>query len=358
MPTPTIYFDEAGNTGAALTDSSQPVFVLTSLDLTNEEADSLLDSVRTPQTNEVKFSSLRRTEAGRARLVKLIQSDALTPMRVKAMVTHKRFMIVTKLIDIIEETLAHYSGIDLYERGANIGLSNLRYHVTPVFCGKDNFEELLVSFVEMIRNPTLVSKERFFRATKAVHDNCANEDYRVSWAPYLYAERVIDDILDGVTYLTLDPAIPSFFLHCTEWGAQLATNFHAVHDASKPMVAEKDTFLAMMDPNIEPEIIGYDRRKFEFPLKATGIDFVDSRDYAAIQLADLISGATNYHASAVARAQRDELSDALEAAGIHRFVINALWPSMDVTPEALGTNEVGGINAADHMSDVLSKKRH
>jgi hypothetical protein len=141
------------------------------------------------------------------------------------MVTHKRFMVVTKIVDIIEETLAHAYGLDLYERGANIAISNLHYYVSPVFCGEERFDEFFASFVEMIRVLTLDSKRRFFSASQAMYQNCSNEGHRSSFAPYIYAERLIDDILDGVDYLALDPAIPSFFLHCTEWGEQIGGPF-------------------------------------------------------------------------------------------------------------------------------------
>lgn len=353
---PTIFLDEAGNTGAALTDASQPVFVLTSTDMTNDEAEAVLALVRSPQATEAKFTSLRKSAAGRRRLLNLIASGALEPQRVKSMVTHKRFMVVTKLVDIIEETLAHASGIDLYERGANLALSNLHYFVSPVFCGQGRFDEFLKSFVDMIRRPSVETKGRFFRAARNMYEGCSNEGHKSSFAPYIYAERHIDDILDGVTFLALDPAIPSFFVHCTEWGAQVGGPFHTIHDASKPMAAEKATFEAMMDPKIEPAVIGYDRRKFEFPLKATGVTFADSRDHPALQLADVVAGATAHWASSLARGQQDEFAGALDAVGIRRFAFDALWPSPDVTPEALGTEEIGGVNAIEHMTNALARR--
>jgi hypothetical protein len=357
VDTPTIFLDEAGNTGAALTDASQPVFVLTSTDMTNDEAEDALKLVRTPQANEAKFTSLRKSVAGRRRLLDLIASEALDPRRVKSMVTHKRFMVVTKLVDIIEETLVHASGIDLYKRGANLALSNLHYYVSPVFCGQGRFDEFLESFVEMVRRPSAEAKGRFFRAARSMYDACSNEEHKSSFAPYIYAERHIDNILDKMTFLALDPAIPSFFVHCTVWGAQIGGPFHTVHDASKPVAAEKATFEAMMNPKIEPAVIGYDRRKFEFPLKATGITFADSRDYPALQLADVVAGATAHWALSLARGQPDELADALDAVGIRRFAFGALWPSPDVTPEALGTEKTGGVNAVEHMANALAQRR-
>lgn len=292
MPMPTVYFDEAGNTGAALSDPAQPVFVLASTDMTDNEAAELLALVSTPQAREAKFTSLRKSDSGRRRLLDLISAESLDATRVKSMVMHKRFMVVTKLVDLIEEPLAHDSGIDLYERGANIALSNLHYFVSPVFCGAAPFDELIESFVEMVRRPTSHNKTRFFGAVREMYECCSHEDHRLSFAPFIYAERCIDDLLDGVNYLALDPAIPAFFSLCTVWGAKYSESFNVVHDASKPMAAEKDAFEAMMNRSIQPEVIGYDRRKFEFPLKARGITFADSVSHPALQLADLIAVST------------------------------------------------------------------
>jgi hypothetical protein len=33
-----------------------------------------------------------------------------------------------------------------------------------------------------------------------------------------------------------------------------------------------------------------------------------------------------------------------------------VWPELKVTPEELGTTEVGGIDAADHIGDYVAKR--
>jgi hypothetical protein len=353
----TVFFDEAGNTGAALTDPAQPVFVLASTDLDDQEADELVAPLLNQQAKEAKFSSLRKTGSGRRKLVELIASESLNSKRVKTLVTHKRYMIMGKIVDLIEEPLMHASGIDLYKEGANIALCNMHYAVSPVFCGSAKFDEFLASFVEMVRRPSRDTKARFFAAVTAMHDNCKNVEHKSSFTPYLLAERHIDQLLDGVGFDALDPAIPSFFALCTTWGAQIGAHFHVVHDASKPIAANKETFEAMMDPSIESAVIGYDRRMFEFPLKATGVTFADSARHSALQLADLVAGATAYWASAMAGGEKDQLATDLEAAGVRRFVFDAIWPSLDVTPEALGTDKEGGVDALEHIVKVLSGRQ-
>jgi hypothetical protein len=190
-----------------------------------------------------------------------------------------------------------------------------------------------------------------------MYECCRDHDHKASFAPYIYAERHIDNLLNGATYRAIDPAIPAFFQLCAIWGTQIGGAFNTVHDSSKPMAAEQATFETMIDQRIVPATIGYDRRKFEFPLKATGIAFSDSRSHASLQMADLLAGATAYRTSAVARGKRDSFSDALGDAGLDRFLIGALWPSTDVTPEELETNEVGGINAVDYIAEALAKRK-
>lgn len=354
---PEVYFDEAGNTGAALLDPSQPVFVLASADFTHAEANELLDLVRTPQTREVKFTSLKKSEAGKRRLIQFLASPLLTPARVKVSITHKRYMAICKAVDLIEEILAHRDGIDLYERGANIAIANLHYYVTPVFCGVDRFEQFLATFVQMIRTPTLAAKAAFFASVRALYENCREPRHQSSFGPYLVAEPEIDDILSGVTYLALDPAIGSVFEQLSVWGTQLGREFRAIHDESKPVAAEQATLTAMMNPDTQPTLIGYDRRKFEFPLRARSLQFADSRNVSQLQVVDLLAGAVSYFASTVARGARSELTEQLDQAGIERFTINSLWPGPHVTPKMLGTEEMGGLNANDFMVGVLSKKR-
>lgn len=356
MP-PEVHFDEAGNTGAALLDAAQPVFVLASNDFTREEADELLSIVRTPQTQEVKFSNLRRNPNGQRRLLQFLASPLLTPERAKVSVTHKKYMVIGKAIDIIEETLAHESGIDLYERGANIALANLHFYVTPAFCGQDRFDAFLSTFVAMVRTPTAASKAAFFASVYALYENCRSEQHKSSFGPYLYAEHCIDEILDGVTYIALDPAIGALFHQLSVWGSQLGTPFSAVHDASKPIAAERETFQALMDAHAQPEMVGYDRRKFEFPLRATTLTFGDSRDLPQLQVSDLLAGAMSHFAAATANGSQDEFTRQMEAAGVERFTIHTLWPQPEVTPQALGTEEVGGTNAVDTMMKALRQRR-
>lgn len=351
-----IYCDEAGNTGAALLDKAQPVFVLSSLDFSDGEASELLACVKSTQGAEAKFTALRKSERGRRKLIQFFTQQPLTPARVKTTVFHKEYMVVTKLVDILVETLAHQDGIDLYERGGNIALSNLHFFATPVYCGRDRFDNFLSSFVAMIRNKDKASIDMFFYWAWQLHSLCVDEKYQSMLAPFLIAERSIAEILENINFLSLDPAVPSFFNHCVAWGDQYCVEFDVLHDESKPLYVERDTLRAFMDKTIPYAEVGYDRRKFVFPLKANNLEFGDSKQFLQLQMADLIASATAYLSACRTSGILDDFARSLETdAQLDRFVIGALWPSPDVTPAALETDQEGGVNAVNFIADALSK---
>lgn len=42
---------------------------------------------------------------------------------VKVSLCHKKFVVLTKMVDLLTENAAHEDGVNLYQDGANIGLA-------------------------------------------------------------------------------------------------------------------------------------------------------------------------------------------------------------------------------------------
>jgi hypothetical protein len=122
----TIYCDEAGNSGENLLDADQPVYVPASNDFTTTEASALLQHVQLPRSSEPKFKILKKNNKGVSRLLAFLADPLLTRERLAVSVFHKRFMIVTKIVDLIFETLIQQVGGDLYVNGANIACESAR----------------------------------------------------------------------------------------------------------------------------------------------------------------------------------------------------------------------------------------
>lgn len=355
---PEIAFDESGNTGADLLNMEQPVFALASTSISRERADHLLAIVRTRQTREVKFSQLKRTETGRSRIINFLSSTELCSEYVRTTFFHKRFMVVTKIVDLLIETMAYEEGIDLYVDGANIATANLHFYCMPTFCGEGRTKAFLRCFVEMMREGTPKAIQRFYQSAWTLHQNSIDRDYAESLAPILISERLINFILSSNDKNSIDPAIPAFVQHCSFWGEEFGGPFELVHDESKPIFQNKEMLEDLMSRGEQEQVIGYDRRKMIFPLRARGVTFGKSEDDPRLQIADLIASASAHWMSGLIRPpEKKDFWEALRGTNIARFGQDAIWPTPEVTPQELDTVHDGGINATDHMAEFLATHR-
>jgi len=353
--TQTIFCDESGNTGPALLDAAQPVFVLASNNFTAAEAGTLLDIVRSNQAAEAKFSNLKGSPQGARRIAEFFHHALMQPERVMCSVTHKEYMVVSKIVDVIEETLAHRDGLDLYERGANIALANLHFFATRRISNPKFFSAMLTSFVDMVRHPRRDTIERFYYWARRVYESMP-EKHRIVLGPILASGPMIREILANNEPRSIDPAVSNAILHCSLWGDRFREEFDVVHDRSKPVYAERAGIEKFMDRTVEPKVIGYDRRKFSFPLRARSLTFADSHQVPQLQVSDLVAGALAAHAVNKISGKDAELAKTLEDAGIMRFIANILWPSPEVDPKKLGTEEVGGINPVEYIAEHMEQR--
>lgn len=109
---------------------------MASNDYSATEARELLQHVRSQQAAEPKFKTLRKSPDGIRRMTNFLADPRLNKFRVVVDAYHKRFMVVTKLVDLIAETLAHDMGFDLYQRGANLAMANMLHCCMPVFVAR------------------------------------------------------------------------------------------------------------------------------------------------------------------------------------------------------------------------------
>ncbi|HHQ4650996.1 TPA: DUF3800 domain-containing protein [Aeromonas hydrophila] len=354
---PTIYFDESGNTGSNLLDPDQPVFTLASCMFSKEESEHLLKLIDTNSPHEAHFKSLRRRKSGQDGIVRLMGSKLLDVKNVKISIFQKEFMITTKIIDILIEHMMHLMGKDLYLNGKNIALSNVLYHCLPTFCDKELVQSMYKSFVNMIREQDQENIDNFYANVEKMKGSLSD----VKFAPYidliLRTKGCIDDALIGIDKFSLDPSIPALFSHCAQWGDIYSNGFHIIHDDSHSIEKQRLLFAQFMDWTQNEVELGYDRRKFNLPLKGKSLKFASSEDYSQIQVSDIIASSFSYWAAGINRGESDDyLFLELNKLNLDRFIgHNKIWPTMDVTPEDLGTVHDGGLNAADHGAFFLHR---
>lgn len=352
---PTIYFDESGNTGSNLLDPDQPVFTLASCIFSKDESERLLQLIDSKSPHEAHFKNLRRRRSGQDGIVRLMSSKLLDVKNVRINIFLKEFMITTKIVDILIEHMMHLMGEDLYLNGGNIAFSNMLYYCLPTFCDKELVQSMYKSFVKMIREQDQENIEKFYNDVEKVKNSSSDEQFKQDVEFILNTKYCINDALIGIDKLSLDPSIPALFMHCAQWGNIYSNGFHIIHDDSHSIEKQRLLFAQFMDWTQDEVEVGYDRRKYNLPLKGRSLKFGSSKDYTQIQVSDIIASSFSYWAAGVSRGETDDyLFLELNKLNLDRFIgHNKIWPTMDVTPEDLGTVHDGGLNAADYTPFFL-----
>ena len=353
---PEIYCDEAGNSGQNLLDAQQPVFVLASTDMNREEATELLRHVRSRQGAEPKFKTLKKTSDGVHKIRQFFADPRLDGKRIVMNIFHKRFMIVTKMVDLIAETLFHQIGEDLYKRGANIAMANMLYYCMPPFCGRKATDRFLQSFVDLLRLRTERSVKNYYAAGRAMVKGSKNKEFRRDL--YVFTEpRLFAEWYPGIGTDPLDPAIPALFQHIAIWGMRKTDRFRVVHDRSKPILASQPQFQRMMAIGDEPAtMVGYDRRQYKFPLQAQSLEQADSHEFPQLQVADICAGGLAHVLKCREMGAYDQLAEVIEGR-CREFVVDAVAPTTSVSPEELGTDSEVGTNPVDPVVELLKRRR-
>lgn len=253
MPT-VLSYDESGNSAGNLLHLAQSIYVLGSSCLSDNESAELLGEHGLDRGSEAHFKDLRRKASGQQRVLGLLGD--LPADSVRASVTHKRFMIVAKIVDDLVETVMHRDGFNLYEGGGHLALTNLLYHTLPVFHPLD-FDAWLERFVHMARNPTHDDIEKFFATRRRIRR--ATDD-----ASTTSVFRMIESLRDEVVGLysqdyQLDPCLTAFIALTPSWELGVGSRPEVVavnYDETPVMQAQQRMLARLCDQSRRPTTIG------------------------------------------------------------------------------------------------------
>jgi hypothetical protein len=291
VPLPTIYFDESGNAGENLLDPEQPVFALASVLLDDSTAAKVTATaraeLRSGGPDELKYSALRKTARGRAAVeAGLLAVDSTAA---KVYVIHRRWMLVTKLVDLLITERTDRHGYDIRASREAPKIANLLYIGGPQYGDPGAFDVMLDTFARFAKNPDGVGVPAFASAVRQYVLTLTREGRDVlGWLlidldreARIYAQaRKLGDHVD-----TLDPAIPcvNFLSRC--WLEQVG-RFNIVHDESKVTNRSVPLFRAA---DQWPDPLHPWKRLPTFPVDQ--FTFGDSKTVDQLQIVDWIAGA-------------------------------------------------------------------
>lgn len=261
-----IFINEAGYTGPDLVNKDQPAFVLASTVLTELDARTLLDECfGADREREGKHSRLSKTKRGRTQLLDFFQR--VDRRRIGFFGVHKEYVLLAYLIDFWLEPLAHRDGVNLYERGANIALTNVSYVTLGATLGIEGRRELLRRFQVMQRDRTTFAYASFWELVyDAVRKHRLIEGALVG---LVVAERELGwDHLQALPADLLDLGDYGLLETIGFWRATYPdAEFVLLHDTSKMIQRNRKRWEIVLDPTNPGAKVGQDRRTIEFPCR-------------------------------------------------------------------------------------------
>jgi len=349
-----LFIDECGYTGEDLFNEDQPVFVLASFWLAEEHCVILKNKYFSKvNAKELKHSRLSKYPAQQKMIIDFLRHMAKESDSVKFAIAHKHYVLVTKIVDLLIETMAYEDGIDFYQDGLNIAFSNMLYIQTKRLAGDDFLKYMLKSFQQMMRGRTYSAYEAFFRPI------CENQYPKELDEFFIFLKahhvRYGPNFLRTVPKDSIEIAFSEAFNLVAEWSKFIRGNFSLIHDKSSNMAKKKKLWDKVLHPDVPPKVVGYDRRKMYFPIRAEKSYFEDSHDFAGLQLVDLLAGAMARYMKWHIQGEEDHDDYAKELSTFlpESFSGHMLWPSTDVTPKDLGTIGPKAGNALQHIVDLI-----
>lgn len=365
---PTIYLDECGYTGEDLLYADQPIFSLASLSCSDDEAihakKCFFGKFQGPA---LKHTTLTKSKRHQDAIVDFVTSLIAGPINSKGFFACKKFVASGKMIDLMVEQAMAAEGLDLYENGGNMALSNLTYYGLHTAFGMQKFEFTLSKFIAALRTRERKDYEEYISTLKQF----VTESQHREMAEWITSHILIsheklgyDGLIAGlppnVLDLSLDFAIETACHWRTKYGDQ--AEIEIIHDQSSNMAKQTPTWKILLDDSVPSAIVGYDRRTRKFPVGIKKIRFASDHECPGLQLADVFAGAIA-HGARWLFIRRDPadvygekigklISRQCEELGVH-----GIFPSKDFTPEALGSLGPKFVDPHDFTAFVLMNNR-
>lgn len=296
MSTISVYFDESGYTGENLLKEDQPTFSYATVEIDNDEAEKLVSSIlekypKQTQSGELKATTLLKTEKGREAIFEIlstIQND------IKISVSDKKYALACKFFEyMIEPVIAPKSTI-FYSLNFHKYVSNVLYMSLVV--GRDELTiELFKKFEVLMRN----KDENDFNNLLALIDTdiqSESEEFIKKLLLFIQIHQdIIWDVIKDLPKWTVDLSIMALNALFSELGKN-GDEIIAYCDNSKPIFEQKEIFTHMIGRKdiVYHPIFENNGKKIPMTYNLKELSLVDSKEYKAIQLADVVAGTASY----------------------------------------------------------------
>lgn len=342
--------DESGYTGFDLLNVDQPFQGATAIAIGNDDAARLIkEHFPRLQADELKYSSLTRRQSNHPRILAL-QRDVLAGYKCISYVCDKRYLLLLMFLDYGVEPFYYERGMNFYEDGQNYSLASLLYAVGPTLLGRESFESLLSAFQYAVKEKTPESLWDLVDAAR-----------RTRWQQLPEALGPLAQYEDSACLnaiatpgVSTDAALVVLQSLISRMEELASGPYRIEHDRSKNLLTYHDLIQRYIDHDKPVEFQQSEIARIKFPLKLQAATQVDSVASPAVQIADVMIGAT-IEAAKVIAGLRDAGIDGAAVLGAYKpdqFI--HLVPSIDF--EAQRNFRAG--TQADKVIDYFAKHFH
>ncbi|CAK7033219.1 DUF3800 domain-containing protein [Saezia sanguinis] len=279
--------DESGYTGANLLDPEQRFQGASAIAISDEDAAHLIRK-HFPKlgADELKYRALARRPGNHDSLLNLLR-DILTQHKCVTYICDKRYLLTLMFLNYATEPFYYRRGINFYENGQHFTLGSSLYLKGPTLFGKDGFEVLLASFQRAVKEKT----------QEAIND-LVSSVRRIKWKelpkalgplagafPECLAEITLPNTTTDAAFAVLQGLI-------SRMEVMADGTYRVAHDQSKNLLTYHALIQRFIDHDQVAEFRQSEIATLKFPLKLSSVTQVDSKDSPAVQLADVLIGAT------------------------------------------------------------------
>lgn len=289
-----IYCDESGFTGNDLSNKDTPYFCFASIETSHENAQEFVDKAIIDyrvQAKELKFSSLCRYNKGRKAITEVLEHYN---GNAKVIVHDKMYNLACKFFEYTFEPVIAAKSSLFYQLNFNRFISVLLY---VCFQAKTKYsQEIFSDFQSFLRNKDIkelkiLFKDGFHNEMEPILEKV--RDFCLFQKELICSE--LDSIKDNVAgkwILELSDASLASLL--SYWGQEF-NELSVFCDKSKPLTDTSSFFRKFINKPNKVIFTEYQDELFPFGFNLKSqIEFVDSKLYPGIQIADIFAGASNY----------------------------------------------------------------
>lgn len=280
--------DESGYTGFDLLNQAQPFQGASAIGIEDADAARLIrEYFPKLQAPELKYRSLSKRSSNHSRLLGLI-GDLLANYKCVTYVCDKRFALLLKFLDYAVEPFYYEREIDFYADGQNYALASLLYYAGPTMFGPEPMAKLERRFQEAMKLKSDAALAALVDAARQTRWQQLPE----ALGPLAF--HAAPECLDAIATpgVTTDMALPVLLALISRMEKMSTGAYRVEHDQSKNLLTYHDLIQRQIDHTDEVEFRQSAIASIRFPLKLTTVTQVDSKQSPAVQLADVLIGAT------------------------------------------------------------------